>query len=266
MSLYEATCTRKSVRRYNMKPFTNDKLDLVLRFAKSLPMLFPDIEVEFKILDCTIESQRKKYFDKIQLFKVKAPYYLVLYSTNNSGYYINSGYLMEQVSLYLTSKNIGSCFLGNVRLSENLSTDSSMEQVITLAFGEGRSKIYRTSGNARRFPEEDIVTYKEDVGDNVRTILKAGMMAPSSMNNQPWRFVAYKNRIHIFCKKNLINSKQLGKLKLVDIGVALGNMLVATDELWLHVDFMRSENVSKLYFKNYDYVTTLTIISNFKNF
>ena len=56
MSLYEAVWSRKSVRRYNIKPMSQDKLDLILRFAHSLPMLFPDIEVEFKIIDCTKDS------------------------------------------------------------------------------------------------------------------------------------------------------------------------------------------------------------------
>lgn len=265
MNLYEAVWARKSIRRYSMKPLSQDKLDLVMRFAHSLPMLFSDIEVEFKILDCTDESLRKKYFDKFQLFNVKAPYYLVIYSTKNNGYYINAGYLMQQISLYLTSKGIASCFLGAAKLSSNLASDPSMEHVITLAFGEGKSKIYRTLDKIRRYPEEDIVTYKENVSEDIRTILKAGRFAPSSMNNQPWRFVAYKNRIHVFCKKNLVNSNQLSRLKLIDIGVALGNMLVVTDEMWLYVDFLRLENLTKQYFKNYDYVITLKIISNFKN-
>ncbi len=261
MNLYEAVWARKSIRRYKMKPFSQDKLDLVLRFANSLPMMFPDLQVEFKILDCTKKNQSNKYFNKMKLFNVKAPYYLIIYSTKNNGYYINAGYLMQQISIYLASKDIGSCFLGGVKVSEHLASDSSMDHVLTLAFGEGKSKIYRNSANIRRFPEEDIITYKEDVSDSIRTILKAGRIAPSSMNNQPWRFVAYKNRIHIFCKKNLMNSNQLSKLKLIDIGVTLGNMLVVTDEMWLYVDFLRSDSVSRQSFKNYDYIITLKINS-----
>lgn len=266
MSLYEAVWSRKSVRRYNIKPMSQDKLDLILRFAHSLPMLFPDLEVEFKIIDCTKDSKRKQYFEKFHLFNVKAPYYLVLYSSKHNGYYINAGYLMQQISLYLTSKGLGSCFLGAAKLSENLAKDPTMEHVITLAFGEGKSKIYRKRDKVRRFPEEDIVTYKEDVADNIRTILKAGRLAPSSMNNQPWRFVAYKNRIHVFCKKNLVNYKQLSKLKLIDIGVALGNILVVTDEMWLYVDLLRIDSISKQFFKNYDYIITIKINLEFKSF
>lgn len=265
MSLYEAVCARKSVRSYKMKPIAKDNLELILRFAKSLPMLFPDIEVEFKILDCTDEKQSKKYFDGFQVFKNKAPYYLILSSTQNDGYYINAGYIMQQISLYLTSKKIGSCFLGNIKLSEEVDINPSMEHIITLSFGESKGKPYRTSGKIRRLPEEDTVTYKEEVNESLRTILKAGRMAPSSMNNQPWRFVAYKNRIHVFCKKNLFKMSQLSRLKLIDIGVALGNMLVVIDEMWLHGDILRSDNVIKQNFENFDYVVTLRLKTPFKN-
>lgn len=261
MSLYEAIYARKSIRRYNVKPIAQEQLDLLLGFANSLPMLFPDIEVEFKILDCTDKKKYKQYFRGIEFFR--APYYLVLSSTKNNGYFINAGYIMQQISLYLTSKNIGSCFIGLAKLTNDLVDDSSKEPIITLAFGQGKSDIYRTSGKLRRLPEEDIVTYKEDVNESLRVILKAGRMAPSSMNNQPWRFVAYKSRIHVFCKKNLIKSEFTSKMKLIDIGVAIGNMLVVTDEMWIKVDTHRFTSISSQYFKHNDYVATLSLSSIF---
>lgn len=261
MSLYEAIYARKSVRRYSLKPIGQEQLDSLLRFANSLPMLFPDIELEFKIVDCIDEKQYKQYFTGIEFFR--SPYYLVLSSTKNNGYFINAGYIMQQISLYLTSKNIGSCFIGLAKPANDLVDDPSKEAIITLAFGQGKSDIYRPSDKLRRLPEEDIITYKEDVNESLRTILKAGRMAPSSMNNQPWRFVAYKNRIHVFCKKNLIKLDLSSKMKLIDIGVAIGNMLVVTDEMWIKVDTYRSPNISSQYFKHNDYVVTLSLSPTF---
>lgn len=257
MSLYEAIYVRKSVRRYSLKPIAQEQLDSLLRFANNLPMLFPNIEVEFKIVDCLDGKQYKQYFNGIELFR--APYYLVLSSTKNNGYFINAGYIMQQVSLYLTSKKIGSCFIGLTKPAIDLTDDPSKEPIITLAFGQGKSDIYRASDKLRRLPEEDIITYKEDVNESLRTILKAGRMAPSSVNNQPWRFVAYKNRIHVFCKKNLIKSELYSKMKLIDIGVAIGNMLVVTDEMWIKVDTYHSSSISSQYFKHNDYIVTLKL-------
>ena len=58
---------------------------------------------------------------------------------------------------------------------------------------------------------------------------------------------------------------QLSRLKLIDIGVALGNMLVVIDEMWLHGDILRSDNVIKQNFENFDYVVTLRLKTPFKN-
>lgn len=262
MNFYEAICSRKSVRRYSMKPLTQDHLDEILHFANSLPMLFPNIKVEFKILDCSKDKLRKKYFDGVQF--VKAPYYLILSSTKEDGYYINAGYLMQQVSLYMTSKNIGSCYQGALKLHKEFDQNTNMENVIILAFGEGKSNIYRRSGKVKRLPEEDVVIYKEEVSESIKTILKAGREAPSSMNNQPWRFVVYQNRIHVFCKKNLLPSNQVSKMKLIDIGIALSNMLVVIDEMWIDVEVYRSNNISKQDFKKNDYMISLKLGSEQK--
>ena len=205
------------------------------------------------------------YFNKHQPFMVNAPYYLILSSTKHDGYYINAGYLMEQVSLYLTSKDIGSCFLGATRLSDEIKINPSMEHVITLGFGGSNSKIQRIPNKQKRLAEKDIVTYKEDVSENIREIIEAARLSPSSNNNQPWRFVVYKNRIHIFCKKNLIKLNNSDKLKQIDIGVAIGNMLVAIDEMWLYAELLRLDNVSKKSFKDYEYVITLKLNSSLKD-
>lgn len=255
MSLYEGIFTRKSVRRYKKESLEQSRLDEILRFAQNLPMLFPEIKVEFKIFDCVNRKNRSKYFEGIPL--VKAPYYLVLTSTKENGYYINAGYLMQQISLYLTAKNIASCYQGVIKLTKDVNVKSEMEYVITLAFGEGTSDIHRSSLKAKRLPEEDTVIYKEEVNESMKTIIKAARLAPSSMNNQPWRFVAYKNRIHVFCKKNLFMSKHMSKMKLIDIGIALANMLVVIEEMWIDVKVFRSARISNQTFKNNDYIITI---------
>lgn len=262
MTLYEAVSARSSTRKYSMKPIGEDKLDLIMGFAKSLSMLFSDIRVEFKILDCRKVESRKSYFGGIQPFMVRAPYYLVLYSTRDGGCYINAGYLMEQVALYLTTKDIGSCFLGVTRLSDEVCVDPEMDHMVTLAFGESKSRLKSNSKKSKRLEEKDIVRYKEDVSEGIRGIINAGRLAPSSVNNQPWRFVAYRNRIHVFYKKGSVKGARMSKLKLLDIGAAISNMLVAADEMWLYAGFFRSESISDQVFSNYEYVLTMTLDSS----
>lgn len=265
MTLYEAVDNRKSIRKYNMKPISEDKLEMITRFAESLPILFPDIKVEFKILNCIKEENKNNYFNKIQPFMVKAPYYLIISSTKDTGCYLNAGYLMEQVALYLTTKNIGTCFLGATRLSDKVNINPEMEHIITLAFGKSKSKGRPRLKKTKRLEEGEIVKYKEDVSEGVKKIINAGRLAPSSMNNQPWRFIAYRNRIHVFYKKNVVKNTSLSSLKQIDIGAAVSNMLVAIDEMWLYAEIFRSESISKKVFKNYEYVITITLNSSLQD-
>lgn len=252
MNLYEAIFVRKSIGKYKMKLIEQSKLDGIMRFAKSLPMLFENIEVEYKIVE-NIPS-KSVFTGPIH---VKAPYYLVITSENVSGYLINAGYLMQQISLYMTAKGLGSCFLGNVKPTKEVMEGLTQNYVISLAFGESENEIYRASDKARRLPEEDIAIYKEEVSKNIKNVIRAGRLAPSSLNSQPWRFVIYKNRIHIFCKKNVFLLGILSEMKLIDIGICLANMLVTTEELWIDCKAIRLDNISNIAFKKNDYVISI---------
>jgi nitroreductase len=46
------------------------------------------------------------------LLLVKAPHYLLLFSENKPGYLLNTGFIFEQIDLFLSSSGIGSCWLG----------------------------------------------------------------------------------------------------------------------------------------------------------
>ena len=69
---------------------------------------------------------------------------------------------------------------------------------------------------------------------------------------QPWRFVVYDNRIHIFSKKHSV--EKLRKWDEVNFGIMFANMMVAAEELWLDVDLIRLGDISQKNFSNNQYV------------
>ena len=83
-------------------------------------------------------------------------------------------------------------------------------------------------------------------------MLEAARLSPSSMNSQPWRFVVYDNRIHIFSKKHSV--EKLRKWDEVNFGIMFANMMVAAEELWLDVDLIRLGDISQKNFSNNQYV------------
>ncbi len=252
MNLYEAIFVRKTVRKYKMDPLDQNLLNGVISFAENTPMLFEGINVEYRLLE---HSELKKYFGGS--LTLKAPYYLVMYSEKIAGYQMNAGYLMQQVSLYLTAKGLGSCYLGMLKPKKTKPEGSKFEYVITLAFGKSENEIYRSSEKVKRLPMDDIAIFKSEVNRNVKTMIQAARLAPSSMNSQPWRLVVYDSRIHIFCKKNIFLTGVLNEAKLIDIGICLAHLLLTAEELWVDVKTVHLDNISSISFKKNDYVISV---------
>lgn len=254
MNLYEAMFVRKSVRDYQMEAFDDKTLSQITAFLSQLKPYRNSIEYKITIIDNTNED------DKIKgMFHIKAPYYLVITSELKQDYLINAGYLLHQMALYLTARDIGCCYQGSVRLKEDVRAELPYEYVIALAFGKSNKSIYRPSTKAKRLSEDRLAVYKEEVDENVKIIMKAAILSPSALNNQPWRFVVYHNRIHLFCKKSKLFHNVISDNKLIDMGVVLANITQAADELWLESSFVKSEVFSNKELKNTEYITTIML-------
>lgn len=254
MNMFDMIFSRKSIRSFYQERVDWEIIDEILKFADSLPMLTKGIKVEFKLVS-NIETNQG--FNGP--FSIKAPYYICLSSEKKDDYLLNAGYLMQQISLYIETKGLGACFLGGASPGWGLKNTMKFDYIIALAFGKSREPLYRDSILAKRYTEKELVVYKEEVSSDVRKLLDAAHLAPSSYNNQPWRFVVYKNRIHIFTKKNPWFAKPLAKLQMIDIGIMLANMMIAAEELWLDVKLTRSDAIMGKLLQNNEYVLTVLI-------
>ncbi len=252
MNLYEAVYARKSVRRYTSDPVSPKILDGLMRFYAEMEGLFGGVETELTILD----NQKGKR--NISGFVgVHAPYYLALYSVDQEKCMMNAGFVMQQLSLYLCSKGFGSCYVGLRFLMPSLNRRGNKRLVCLLAFGRARDSYARKATDARRLPMNEICTFKEKPRLWMNQLLDAARLAPSFMNAQPWRFVVYDNRIHVFSKKHKGNA--LDPATELDFGVLFSNMMVVAEELWLDVDLIRLEGISQKNFPNCQYVLSVIL-------
>ena len=248
MNNYEAIFARKSVRKYHMRELSGQLLEQVERCCQdTTTTLFGDMEVEYRIF---------KYNDHVirtvSPFTVKAPYYLALYIKPQPKAGMNAGYIMQQISLYLVTIGLGSCFIGGRILKKKYQTVGDKEPMLILAFGEAREPVTRKPVDARRLPLNELCVYKEVPRQWMKQLLEAAQMAPSSMNSQPWRFVVYDNRIHIFSVKKI--SEKFNRLEEVNFGIMFANMMTVAEELWLDVDLIRLDNISQKSFPNTEYI------------
>ena len=124
MNLYEAISLRKSHRNFLMEEIEPETLAEIGAFYEEAPSLFPGIKTEIGITDNTDGKHAPKGF-----FGVKAPYYLTMYSEKKDRYMMNAGCICEQLSLYMLTLGLGSCFLGSVSYKKDARTRGDMEFV-----------------------------------------------------------------------------------------------------------------------------------------
>lgn len=253
MNLYEAMFVRKSVRDYQMEALEDLTLDHINGYLAQLKAYKNNIAYDIRVIESTKQESLKGFFH------VKAPYYLVLSSELKSDYLINAGYLLHQMSLYLTARGIGNCYQGGVRPTPELREELPYEYVAALAFGKSPKSIYRPANKARRLAEESLVVYKEEVDENMKNIIRAAILSPSSLNNQPWRLVVYHNRIHLFCKKAHYLTSVLSDAKLIDMGVVIASITQAADEMWMEASITKSDVFTNKELKNTEYIATIVL-------
>ncbi len=252
MNLYQAIFQRSSVRKYRMEPISDELLTRIGSFYEQIDPLFPGIETEIGIVENVAGRHLCRGF-----FGLMAPYYLTIYSENRDRSEMNAGYIGEQISLYMLTLGIGSCFLGAVSLAGTPKHRSDKELVIVMAFGFPATRLTRRVEDAKRLPIRDLCVYKDQPKSWMTEVIEAARLAPSAMNRQPWRFVVVGSRIHIFSKKNGMDRPF--RLDEFNFGVMFSHIAIASEELWLEVDLIRLENISQKNFNNNQYVLSAIV-------
>ena len=253
MNLYEAVYGRKSVRKYRMEPLNQNILSGIFAFMDQMEPLFPGIKIKLEI----VENLEKKRQMK-GLFLINAPYYLLIYSEDKERAWLIAGYIMEQLSLYLVTKGVGSCFLGMSKKKNDV-PEEGMKYILALAFGKPAGPLLRQGYAARRLPLDELCVYKERPRTWVKEILEAARLAPSSINQQPWRFVVYENRVHVFVKKPSPLRAMTPGLTEFDMGVMLANVNVAADEIWVDLDLIKLDNITHKTLPNNQYLLSILL-------
>ena len=254
MNLYEAIYVRQSVRKFQMKPIDELTMKHIRRYIQAVSPLYDEIRWHIELLDGKAQKKTLK-----GPWKADAPHYMVFYTEESRKAVRNAGFILEQLVLYLVTKGIGSCFQGGVHTTCQPDEAKGLKPVMVVAFGMGRECIERDLKEVRRMRLQDMMVAKEEIGEDMKTLLRTARLAPSAFNAQPWRFVVYHNRIHVFERKQWKWMPAIGKTKDFDIGVVLSHFVLAAEELWLQCEVQRMESISEKNMKNYEYAATIVI-------
>lgn len=251
MTQYETILRRKTIFQFKMKPVGNEILDKIQDFIKETIPYDKSLDLSYKIVNC-LENHKEIRSN------VHAPYYFELYSQSSQKDLINAGCIMQQISIFLTSKGIGTCFVNTKSVKED--KDPENKQIVgVMAFGIAKGELFRSNTMARRLSLNKLCVYKETPSQNVKLLLEAARLAPSYLNSQPWRFVVYGNRIHVFTKTYETHLKFFNKWDMFHVGVMLANILIAADELWIDINMEYLDAMANKSVPNNQYMVSVLL-------
>ncbi len=229
MDLSEQIYVRKSCRKY-----LDDEIDMsaIKEFMDNVKPLTREINYSYEILTKDKLNIRTRW---------KAPYYLALYSDKKDNYGVNIGFIFQQLSLFLQSLDIGSCWVGMASLKEN-----NPKFVIAISFGKSNDLTREISQFKRKSLSE--------IADTEDERLIPAQLAPSAVNSQPWYFKQSNEGFDVYkVKHNIVKRKILGKWNDVDIGIALSHLYISNPETF------EFEVKDKQDIKGYTYVGSVKI-------
>jgi hypothetical protein len=204
--MIETISKRKSTRKYDPSPLDNNALADIQTFIKGVKPLFDDIKVRFDILPA----------EKVKA-ATNAPHYIMAYCEEKDGGRTNTGFMLQQVDLYIQSIGLGSCWLGMAKPVE--SGEDGLGYVISLAFGKSEGSPHRELSGFKRKP-------LGKVSDTIDKRLEPARLAPSAVNSQPWYFVSTGEGFDCYCAKKF-PAALFEKLNKIDMGIALAHLYVA---------------------------------------
>lgn len=250
MTQYEAIFQRSTVRKFQMNPIDSKIMEKLNNYIQSVTVLHPEASYRIAVVEADGETRASIR----GRFQVEAPYYLVFSAKEHPFAAKNAGFIMEQIVLYLVTKGIATCYLGDVKMSGK---SENYRTMIVVAFGRPISTFYPVRSKRKLLSE--LVHYKEETTQQIRRILEAGRQAPSAMNKQPWRFVVYANRIHLFMKDSPMFLNRWRELQEIGMGIVMVHMALAAEEQWLDWRLQPLPDVAEREMRGYQYVATLTL-------
>lgn len=244
--LYPMIFKRKSIRTYDMVPLNKKILKKISDFLNNLQPMYYDIKTEFKIIP----------HNQVKRTMRKAPHYIAAFSENKAHYLTNIGFMLQQMNLFFSANEIGSCWQGIPQPIKEVKANSNLEFVILMAFGKAKKTLYRI--NKSEFIRKPLWKITDITG--MKELLEAARLAPSSTNSQPWYFTGNETTIHAYIgNPGFLRRFFATNLLHIDVGIALYHMKLAAEHFGRKVIISYSPPAQKTPSKRFTYITTLNI-------
>lgn len=235
VALASVISKRKAIRAFERAALDQMRLDEILAFAREVPPLLAGSAVEVAL----VGRERVR-----GLGVLPAPHFLVLRASPGAAGELAAGYLGQHLSLMMSARGIGSCWLGMTLPPSRDGDRDGLAYAGTIAFGLSAEPPFRGLGEFKRKPLAEIASpIASSALADAAPLLEAARLAPSAMNRQPWFFTLEDRLIHAFScpAPGLLNIAR--RWRYVDLGIACCHLAVAARAAGRTVSFSRLDPI-----------------------
>ncbi|MGI6265372.1 MAG: nitroreductase family protein [Acutalibacteraceae bacterium] len=205
MTIYETMFTRRSHRRYDPRPLTDEELTAI-RYELAAIDPIPGQTADFR------------FITPAQMGLEQAPHYLVANCAPTDAAYANVGYMLEKLDLVLQSRGLGSLWYGM-----KLPREKEANDCIVMQFGRPVAPGRTDESAFNRLPVEKIATANNPV-------TRAARLAPSAVNSQPWMIEWGDTVITVrYYGRGLMKGRLEPKLSKIDLGIVTRFLVTALE-------------------------------------
>jgi nitroreductase len=245
--LYREIFRRKSVRRFEQREI--DKA-LMEKIQAAIAAAFP--------LTGTPAALQVLRAEEAGVSFGRAPYCIGAYAKNENAPQLNAAFLLQEMSLRLSSLGLGSCWVGMAKPKKALAEYQGLPFFKLIAFGFPAEALYRDAssgpGAFNRKPLAEITAIQ-----NQDDLLEAVRLAPSAMNRQGWYLSRAENKIRLYMAgNNFLLKKLMDPLTIADAGIALCHLVLAARHSGEFVSACREDEVEETG-RKYSYVWTVVL-------
>lgn len=253
MDLYEAIQYKNSVRSFNMDPLEETCINNIMLYTKFVHYSHDTKAPNYEIL--TNKEIKQKFGVHLE---IKAPYYIIVYVEKVQNALVNAGFLLGQLSIYLTMKEIGTNLIGLKNVS-SLKDKNTTYQLAILAFGKTIHPMKKVQLKQGQLLLNKYCYLKEKEMSMYFTkqLISAASYAPIKVLYQPYRFLVYEDHIHIVGKKEGFFTRYQKDMMFFELGLLLAYMQVKAEELWISLSIREVKLESDSLKKNYIYLRTV---------
>ena len=204
MTLYEAIFVRRSVRQYEKMPLDVATLLKVENYLEGVKQL-PNHSARFEIIGN--DELKGGFFQHA----------IVVYADDEDWSCVNIGYTLQGVDLWLQSIGYGSIWSGMAKPRKN-SPDYRM------LLGFGKTEVPFRNGE-NDFKRKQIM----DISNEDNAIARAGRLAPSAVNFQPWKLNFGDGIVTVQLNVRGVGKVLPGKSYLFDLGIIIKHIELALE-------------------------------------